>query len=140
MSSGTSVNDALTGYAAGRLTAEQLVGVVAAAYYGEPGAGSRERLQPLMQIIERAHPCFGFLHPTRRSDPKSLQRISLTTNLSNSSSPIPAPAITSQVRRPAGGSVRAWGCHVPMGAAGFMLGRRFCSISLRSARSSAALA
>ncbi len=56
MSSVSSVNDALAGYAAGRLTAEQLVGVVAAAYYGEQGARSRQRLKPLMEIIERAHP------------------------------------------------------------------------------------
>jgi len=38
------------------MTAEQLVGVVAAAYYGERGARSREKLKPLMEIIERAHP------------------------------------------------------------------------------------
>jgi len=56
MSSASSVNDALTGYAAGRVTAEQLVGVVAAAYYRERGAGSREQLRPVMEIIERAHP------------------------------------------------------------------------------------
>jgi hypothetical protein len=56
MSSGSSVNDALTGYAAGRLTAEQLVGVVAAAYYGNRGEGRRERLRPVMDVIERAHP------------------------------------------------------------------------------------
>ena len=56
MSSASSVNDALTGYVAGRVTAEHLAGVVAAAYYGEQGAGSRERLKPLVEIIERAHP------------------------------------------------------------------------------------
>ena len=51
-----SVNDALSGYAAGRLTAQQLVGVVAAAYYGNgaQGLGPRERLKPLIEIIERA--------------------------------------------------------------------------------------
>ena len=58
MSSDSSVNDALHGYAAGRVTAEQLVGVVAAAYYREQGAGSREQLRPLIEIIERAHPGF----------------------------------------------------------------------------------
>jgi hypothetical protein len=55
MSSASSVNDGLTGYIAGRITAEQLVGVVAAAYYGERGA-ARERLRPLIDVIERAHP------------------------------------------------------------------------------------
>lgn len=53
MSSAPSVNDALAGYAAGRVTAEQLVGVVAKAYY--EGAGRRE-LRPVMEVIERAHP------------------------------------------------------------------------------------
>jgi hypothetical protein len=53
-SSASSVNDALTGYAAGRMTAEQLVGVVAAAYY--KGEGRGERLRPVMDVIERAHP------------------------------------------------------------------------------------
>jgi len=43
---------------AGRLPAEQLVGVVAAAYYREQGAQSREQLRPLIEIIERAHPGF----------------------------------------------------------------------------------
>jgi hypothetical protein len=38
------------------MTAEQLVSVVAAAYYKEQGAGSREQLRPLIEIIERAHP------------------------------------------------------------------------------------
>src|SRR5258708_6547220 len=54
MSSATSVNDALTGYAAGRLTAQQLVGVVVAAYYG--GRGTGDGLKPVMEVIERAHP------------------------------------------------------------------------------------
>ena len=56
MSSDSSVNVALADYAAGRMTAQQLVGVVTAAYYREPGAVSRERLKPLIDIIERAHP------------------------------------------------------------------------------------
>ena len=56
MSSETSVNDALTAYAAGKLPAEQLVGVVAAAYYKEQGARSKEQLRPIMEIIERVHP------------------------------------------------------------------------------------
>jgi hypothetical protein len=57
MSSVTSpVRDVLEGYVAGRVKAERVVAVVAAAYYGERGAESRERLRPLMEIIERAHP------------------------------------------------------------------------------------
>ena len=56
MSSATSVNDALSGYAAGRLTAQQLVGVVVAAYYGAGGSGLGSGLKPLIEIIERAHP------------------------------------------------------------------------------------
>jgi hypothetical protein len=51
-----SVNEALTDYLAGRMTAEKVVTVVAAAYYKEQGAGSREQLRPLIEIIERAHP------------------------------------------------------------------------------------
>jgi len=56
MSSATSVNDALSGYAAGRVTAEQLVAQVAAAYYGEGGRGTRDGLKPVIDVIERAHP------------------------------------------------------------------------------------
>jgi hypothetical protein len=56
MSSDSSANDALAGYVAGTVRAEQLVGVVAAAYYSEHGARSRKQLQPLMEIVERAHP------------------------------------------------------------------------------------
>ncbi len=57
MSSASSVNDVLTGYAAGRVTAEQLVSVVAGAYYStEQGARSREQLRPIIEIIEKAHP------------------------------------------------------------------------------------
>jgi hypothetical protein len=56
MSSATSVSDALSGYAAGRMTAEQLVAQVATAYYGARDSGLGTRLKPLMEIIERAHP------------------------------------------------------------------------------------
>jgi len=56
MSSATSVNSALADYAAGRTTAQQLVGVVAAAYYGARDSGLGTRLKPLVEIIERAHP------------------------------------------------------------------------------------
>ncbi|MDP3909765.1 MAG: hypothetical protein Q8Q14_05195 [Gemmatimonadales bacterium] len=66
MSSASSVNDALTGYAAGRVTAEQLVRAVAGVYYREQGAGSREQLKPLMEVIERAHP--GIVRLTAAAD------------------------------------------------------------------------
>ena len=56
MSSATSVNEALTGYLAGHLTAAQLSVAVAAEYYRERGAGSREQFRPIIEIIERAHP------------------------------------------------------------------------------------
>ncbi len=56
MSSDSSVNDALADYAAGRLTAQQLVGVVATAYYGEGRRGKGEGLKHVIDIIERAHP------------------------------------------------------------------------------------
>ena len=48
--------DALEGYVAGRLNAEQLVIAVAAAYYGERETGSREQLRPLIDVIDRASP------------------------------------------------------------------------------------
>lgn len=53
-SSATSVSSALADYAAGRLTAQQLVSAVATAYY--QGDERRERLRPVMDVIERAHP------------------------------------------------------------------------------------
>src|SRR3989475_11090289 len=56
MSSGSSVNDALTAYLAGRMTADRVVAAVAAAYYREQGAGSRGQLRPIIEVIERAHP------------------------------------------------------------------------------------
>ncbi|HET8714012.1 MAG TPA: hypothetical protein VFM23_10070 [Gemmatimonadales bacterium] len=51
-----SVEEALAGYAAGRVTAQQLVGVVVAAYYGNGGRGTRDGLRPIVEVIERAHP------------------------------------------------------------------------------------
>jgi hypothetical protein len=57
MSSATSpVRDALEGYVAGHVQAERVVTVVAAAYYGARGRGPGDRLRPLMDVIERAHP------------------------------------------------------------------------------------
>jgi len=50
------VKEALESYVAGRLKAERLVIAVAAAYYGEQGAGSRAQLQPLIEVIDRASP------------------------------------------------------------------------------------
>lgn len=57
MSSAASpVRAVLEGYVAGRVKAERVVEAVAVAYYVERRAGSRERLRPLMDVIERAHP------------------------------------------------------------------------------------
>lgn len=57
MSSATSaVREALDGYVAGRVNAERLVAVVAAAYYGERERGKGEGLRPLVELIERAAP------------------------------------------------------------------------------------
>jgi hypothetical protein len=56
MSSATSVNEALAGYAAGRMTAQQLVRVVAAAHYGDGGRRTGDGLAAVIDIIERAHP------------------------------------------------------------------------------------
>jgi hypothetical protein len=54
MSSSSSVKETLEGFVAGRVKAERVVEAVAAAYYG--GTAKRERLKPVMEIIERAHP------------------------------------------------------------------------------------
>lgn len=51
-----SVRETLEGYVAGRVKAERVVEAVAAEYYGEHGARSRERLRPILAVIERAHP------------------------------------------------------------------------------------
>ena len=50
------VRDVLESYLAGRVKAERVVEAVAAAYYTEQGARSREQLRPIVEIIERAHP------------------------------------------------------------------------------------
>jgi hypothetical protein len=50
------VRDELAGYLAGRVTAERLVIAVAAAYYRDPAAGSRDDLRPLIEVIDRASP------------------------------------------------------------------------------------
>ncbi|OLC05926.1 MAG: hypothetical protein AUH46_01295 [Gemmatimonadetes bacterium 13_1_40CM_70_15] len=41
---------------AGRVPPERVVAVVAEVYYRETGSGKRETWQPLMDVIERAHP------------------------------------------------------------------------------------
>jgi len=54
MPSGSSpVNEALEAYVAGRVKAERLVIAVSAAYYRESENGTREALQPLMDVIDR---------------------------------------------------------------------------------------
>ena len=57
MPSGSSpVNEALEAYLAGRVKAERLVIAVSAVYYRESENGTREALQPLMDVIDRASP------------------------------------------------------------------------------------
>lgn len=48
--------EALEGYLAGRVPVERVVIAVAAAYYGEARSGERERLRPLVEVIDRAAP------------------------------------------------------------------------------------
>ena len=52
----SAVRPTLQAYVAGRVPPERVVAVVAEAYYGERGIGNGERLRPLMDVIERAHP------------------------------------------------------------------------------------
>ena len=57
MSSASSpVKAVLEGYVAGRVKAERVVAAVAAAYYTEQGARSREQWRPILDVVERAHP------------------------------------------------------------------------------------
>jgi hypothetical protein len=52
-----SVRETLEAYVAGRVRAERVVDVVAAAYYGrDAGSGMRDALRPVIEIIDRAHP------------------------------------------------------------------------------------
>lgn len=113
MSSATSVNDALSGYAAGRLTAEQLVSVVAAAYYGDGERGTRDGLKPIMDVIERAHP--GIVELSSASDkpgfsvrlaerpfPKRLEgalRQAVAAVVTLPPSPVPRPGFLSRILR-----------------------------------------
>jgi hypothetical protein len=52
----SAVSATLEAYAAGRVPPERVVAVVAEAYYRETRSGKREMWQPLMTVIERAHP------------------------------------------------------------------------------------
>jgi hypothetical protein len=48
------VREALAEYIAGRVEADRLIAIVAAAYY--EGRGTRDALQPLMDLVERVAP------------------------------------------------------------------------------------
>ena len=52
----SSVREAVESYIAGRVKAERLVIAVSTAYYRESGNGTREALQPLIDVIDRASP------------------------------------------------------------------------------------
>jgi hypothetical protein len=113
MSSATSVNDALTGYLAGRMTADRVVATVAAAYYREQGAGSREQLRPIIEVIERAHPGVvelagsaekpGFaVRLAERPFPKRYEadlRQAVSGVVTAPSSPLPAPSLLTRLIR-----------------------------------------
>jgi hypothetical protein len=116
MSSATSVDEALTGYLAGKVTADRVVTTVAAAYYREHGARSREQLQPLMDIIERAHPGVvdlsgngekpGFaVRPAERPFPKRYEaelRQAVASVVAAPRSVLPAPGFFARVLRAIG--------------------------------------
>jgi hypothetical protein len=111
MSSDSSVNDALTGYLAGQVTAEKVVSVVAAAYYGEGGRGKSDGLRPVIEVIERAHP--GIVELTSASDkpgfsvtlaerpfPKSLEnelRQAVAAVVTLPPSPVPLPGLFARI-------------------------------------------
>jgi hypothetical protein len=97
------------------MTAQQLIGVVAAEYYREAGRGKREGLRPLMEIIERAHPGVVELagsesHPgfsvklAERPFPKKLEselrqavENALGTGSTPHASPIPRPGLLRRI-------------------------------------------
>ena len=113
MSSDSSVNDALADYAAGRITTQQLVGVVAAAYYGDGGRGKRDGLKPVIDVIDRAHP--GIVELSAASDkpgfsvrlaerpfPKRLEgelRQAVAAVATLSASPVPPPGLFTRIVR-----------------------------------------
>ena len=115
-SSASSVNDALAGYAAGRVSAEQLVSVVAAAYYGEGRRGKGEGLRPIIEVIERAHPGFvelsssgdrpGFaVRLAERPFPKRFEGelrqavASVSADVTLPASPVPLPGLFTRILR-----------------------------------------
>ena len=68
MSSATSlVRQALEEYLEGRRAAEQVVEAVAVAYYNERPGAARERLRPVVEVIERVAPGSVELHRTTGS-------------------------------------------------------------------------
>jgi hypothetical protein len=113
MSSGSSVNETLSGYLAGQVAPEKVVSLVAAAYYREQGAGSREQLRPIMDVIERAHPGVVELAATsdkpgfavrlaERPFPKRYDaelRSAVSTVVTAPSSPLPAPGLFTRILR-----------------------------------------
>lgn len=113
MSSETSVNSALADYAAGRITAQRLVSVVAAAYYGDGGRGTRDGFRPIMDVIERAHPGIvelaansekpGFsVRLAERPFPKRLEgelRQAVSSFVTRPPSPVPSPGLFTRILR-----------------------------------------
>ncbi|MGH7538744.1 MAG: hypothetical protein ACREMF_08930 [Gemmatimonadales bacterium] len=55
-SSSSATKQLLAGYLAGRVSAVQLVPAIAAEYYRSADRGQRERLRPVMEVIERVAP------------------------------------------------------------------------------------
>ena len=113
MSSDSSINSALAEYTAGRITAEQLVAQVAAAYYGKGGRETRDGLRPLMEVIERAHP--GIVELTSAADkpgfsvrlaerpfPKRFEgelRAAVASVVTLPPSPVPRPGLLTRIVR-----------------------------------------
>ena len=111
MSSASSVNDVLTGFLAGRVSAERVVTVVAAAYYGDGGRGTGEELKPVMDVIERAHPGIvdlssasdkpGFsVRLSERPFPKRLEdelRRAVASVVTRPASPVPLPGLFTRI-------------------------------------------
>ncbi|HWC74902.1 MAG TPA: hypothetical protein VG454_13285 [Gemmatimonadales bacterium] len=52
----SSVNELLTGYLAGRVTAAQMISAVTAEFYRKRGNGTHETLRPIIEVVERVHP------------------------------------------------------------------------------------
>ena len=50
------VRETLEGYIAGHISAARVVAAVTTAFYGEGGRRRKERLKPLIDVIERASP------------------------------------------------------------------------------------